>query len=199
VNRAVVTNVVSRQKPATRCKPKRQLKLLHHKPITLRPHTPRRRSPCSDQASAESSRHGTNATTDPGHSAWGPRLIHRLILLCQGLRYLKPEGGNASAQPSPRSQPQQACQLKTSGARGSSAPPCQHGRRALHMPPHASNTTNQPPPPPIQVGIPNAMPPRRARRQRCCRRTSIKDRAFTLGKPCATRNNASQWWPQRGE
>ncbi|CAO2037846.1 unnamed protein product [Urochloa humidicola] len=26
--------------------------------------------------------------TDPGHSAWGPRLFHRLALLCQRLRYL---------------------------------------------------------------------------------------------------------------
>jgi hypothetical protein len=100
-----------------------------------------------------------------------------------GLRYMKPEEGNASAQPSPRSQPQQACQLKTSGAHGSSAPPCQHGRSAPHLPPCASNTTNQPPPPPIQVGIPNATPPRRARRQRRRRRTSIKDRVFTLTKP----------------
>jgi hypothetical protein len=160
--------------------------------LAVDPHAP-------TKASAESSRHGTNATTDLGHSVWGPRLIHRLILLCQGLRYLKPEGGNASAQPSPSSQPQQACQLKTSGARGSSAPPCQHGRNTHHMPPRASNTTNQPPPPPIQVGIPNARPPRRARRQRCRRRTSIKDRAFTLDKPCAARNRASQWCPQRGE
>jgi hypothetical protein len=183
----------------TCCKPKRQRELLHHKPIILKPHTPRHRSPCSDQASAESSRHGTNETTDLGHSAWGPRLIHRLILLCQGLRYLKPEGGDASAQPSPRSQPQQACQLKTSGVHGSSAPPCQHGRSAPHLPPRASNTTNQPPPPPIQVGIPNATPPRRARRQRRRRRTSTKDRVFTLDKPCAARNSAYQWCPQRGE
>ena len=29
-------------------------------------------------------------TTDPGHSAWGPRLSHRLSLLCQELRYMKP-------------------------------------------------------------------------------------------------------------
>jgi hypothetical protein len=28
--------------------------------------------------------------TDPGHSAWGARLIHRLTLHCQGLIYLKP-------------------------------------------------------------------------------------------------------------
>ena len=30
-------------------------------------------------------------TTDPDHSAWGPRLSHRFTLLCQGLRYLKPQ------------------------------------------------------------------------------------------------------------
>jgi hypothetical protein len=29
-------------------------------------------------------------TTDPDHFACGPRLFHRLTLLCQGLRYLKP-------------------------------------------------------------------------------------------------------------
>jgi hypothetical protein len=29
-------------------------------------------------------------TTYPGHSSWGPRLSHRLTLLCKGLRYLKP-------------------------------------------------------------------------------------------------------------
>jgi hypothetical protein len=28
-------------------------------------------------------------TTDLGHSAWGPRLIHHLTLLCQRLGYLK--------------------------------------------------------------------------------------------------------------
>ena len=30
-------------------------------------------------------------TTDPGHSAWRPRLSHRFTLLCQELRYLKPQ------------------------------------------------------------------------------------------------------------
>ena len=32
----------------------------------------------------------TMENTDPDHSAWGTRLSHRLALLCQGLRYLKP-------------------------------------------------------------------------------------------------------------
>jgi hypothetical protein len=43
----------------TRCKPQRQLELLHHGTINLKPHTwtP---TPCSNKASAENFRRGTN-------------------------------------------------------------------------------------------------------------------------------------------
>jgi hypothetical protein len=37
---------------AARSKPKRQLELLHHGPINLKPHKKGRRSPCSNKASA---------------------------------------------------------------------------------------------------------------------------------------------------
>jgi hypothetical protein len=148
-------------KVATRCKPKRQLELLHHEPIILKPHTPGRRPPSSDQASAKSSRHGTNATTDSGHSVWGPRLIHRLTLLCQGLRYLKPvrehrfrptvtEVTTATSIPTQDLwHPWLLCtSLPTRTKRTSFAAARKH-------------TTNQPPPPHIQGGIPNATPPGR--------------------------------------
>jgi hypothetical protein len=65
--------------------------------------------------------------TDPGHSAWGPRHIHRLTLLCQGLRYLKNRlGSTTSTQPSPRSPLHLVHQLKMSSAHGPSAPCRQH-------------------------------------------------------------------------
>jgi hypothetical protein len=45
----------------TRCKPKRQLELLHHGPINLKSYTPGRQPPYSNKASAVNSRRGTNA------------------------------------------------------------------------------------------------------------------------------------------
>ena len=77
-------------KIAARCRPERQLKLLHHGTITLKPlHT------IVDPPAPVMFRQNTPVAalienTDPGHSAWWPRLTHRLALLCQGLRYLKP-------------------------------------------------------------------------------------------------------------
>ena len=53
-------------------------------------HTHDRQSPSPSRSSAEHSRRSEIENTDPGHSVWGPRLSHRLALLCQELRYLKP-------------------------------------------------------------------------------------------------------------
>jgi hypothetical protein len=50
---------------------------------------------------------------------------------------------------------------------------------------------------PIQVGTPNATPSRRGQRQRRRCRTSTKDRVYTLDRPCAAKNNAYQWYPNR--
>jgi hypothetical protein len=92
VNYAVVTNVVPLQKPRHAAS---NSKLLHHGTMPLEP---RARTHTHTQLMIPfpvKLQHKTPVvasvkTTDPDHSAWGSHIFHRLALLFQGLRYLKP-------------------------------------------------------------------------------------------------------------
>jgi hypothetical protein len=95
---AVVTNVVPRR-GATRCKHQKLPKLLHHGTVILKLHMSACRSLRSKKASAHTPTTSPGTPTDPGHSAWGPRLTHRLSL--------------------PRTQ-------VITAAKGASPPPCRH-------------------------------------------------------------------------
>jgi hypothetical protein len=71
------------------CKSEHIPELLIHGDITLKPHT-RSSIPHSNISSSEHSHLAPLKTTDPDHSAWGPRLTYHFTLLCQRLIYLKP-------------------------------------------------------------------------------------------------------------
>jgi hypothetical protein len=90
MNCAAVTNVVPRQQ--TRPAPSQSD---NSSSSTTGPSTSSRTKKVADPPVPTKRRHRTPVmapmqATDPGHSAWGPRLIHCLTLHCQGLRYLKP-------------------------------------------------------------------------------------------------------------
>ncbi|KAF8719399.1 hypothetical protein HU200_024109 [Digitaria exilis] len=77
----VVTNDVP-PKPQPAAGPNSPPKLLHHGADTKsHPHNPKLQQTTPNSVPIKA--------TDPGHSVWGPRLSHRLTLLCQGLIYLR--------------------------------------------------------------------------------------------------------------
>jgi hypothetical protein len=130
-----------------------------------------RRAPRSRETTAEHSTSAPRKTTGPGHSAWGARLFHRVTLLCQGHRYLRPQNSIYSAQPSPRS-PQalrDGSRVKTSSTHGPSAPPRQHEPSAQ---PAAQTNLHR-------DGTPTTMPLGRARRQSATVARPKKDEVFT--------------------
>jgi hypothetical protein len=69
----------------TRCRPEWPLELLHHGTITPVPQVHSRRSLRSIEALARTPVTTQGTPIDPGHSAWGPHLIHCLTLR-QGFR-----------------------------------------------------------------------------------------------------------------
>jgi hypothetical protein len=80
---AVVADAVPRR-GATHCRNQRPSGLLHHGTVALKLHIHERRSLRSIGASAHTPTTAPGTPTDPGLSAWGPRLTHRHSL-CQGL------------------------------------------------------------------------------------------------------------------
>jgi hypothetical protein len=126
--------------------------LLHHGIVVHELHMPDRRSFRSKEASAHTPATALGMPIEPGHSAWGPRLTHRLTLSAKDSRNNRREESISSTLPSLKSPPQQAQQRK------SSSTPTATRTNAHPAAPLASSATT------TSDGTPNTTPSRRLRR-----------------------------------
>jgi hypothetical protein len=133
-------------------------------------------------------------TTDPGLSAWGPRLFHRLTPLP---RTQITEAANRATPPPNRCRSNHRTKrtaLRPSAPKGPLHHPANTGQAPL-QPPRA-NKTGPPPPLPDQGGSRYVAPPRRARRQAPSSHVP-RELGFHPENPVKQKHDDPQWCPNR--